>query len=155
MACVVAVITIALLANAPKPEPVRVWFVRATNELGETKLIFEGTNGSSREIVLLAIANTGAVVQAKRPRPFRPPVDATTVRAAEGTNFNFTLKAPSNDVLYYVMWLFHERGLRPTLWQRSRATSSDFLYAHRMPRLAVRIQPTLEEHYIPSTEIKE
>src|SRR5689334_8163973 len=97
LAGVVAVIMIALLAIAPKKEPLKVWSVGSTNEWGVKKLVFEGTNGSSSEIVFFATANTGAVVQAKRPRPFRPPVDATIVRAAEGTNFNFTLKAPSND----------------------------------------------------------
>src|SRR5690349_11070987 len=45
LACVVAAATIALLASAPKPEPVKVWFVRATNEAGVKKLVFEGTNG--------------------------------------------------------------------------------------------------------------
>src|SRR5438874_1098411 len=46
LACVVAVATIALLANAPKPEPVKVWFVGYTNVYGRKCLVFAGTNGT-------------------------------------------------------------------------------------------------------------
>jgi len=65
LACVVVVIAFVLLASAPKPEPVKVWFVRATNELGVRKLVFEGTNGLPRPIVLITLATTGAVHHAK------------------------------------------------------------------------------------------
>ena len=39
LACVVAVTIIALLAKAPRKEPVTVRFVRSTNEMGIKKLI--------------------------------------------------------------------------------------------------------------------
>ena len=61
LAGVVAVVTIALLAIAPKKEPVRVWFVRATNEAGVKKLVFEGTNALTREVTFSAYVVPGVM----------------------------------------------------------------------------------------------
>src|SRR5689334_285329 len=67
LAVVVAVVTSALLANAPKPEPVRVWFVRATNDGGVKRLVFEGTNGFPRPVEFIAGVGTGTIRQTNAP----------------------------------------------------------------------------------------
>jgi hypothetical protein len=155
LACVVAVTIIALLANTPKNQPVTVRFVRSTNELGIKKLVFEGMNGLPREIKLFAGVVTGAIHHAKAPAPVDPVYGWTITIPAAGTNFYFTLEAPSNDVPYYVMWWFYDIGSFATRWGRLRMGCRDFFRTHGMPRLAERFAFTADVHYIPSTEIKE
>src|SRR5690348_12894961 len=102
LACVVAVITIVLLAIPPKKEPVKVWFVRATNELGVKKLVLEGTNGLPREIQFAVFVFTGGVHQAKPTAGFDEFYDWTNLAVDVGTNIYFTVSAPAKDVPYYV-----------------------------------------------------
>src|SRR5437762_14372749 len=82
LACVVAVITIVFLATAPKPEPVKVWFVRSTNEMGEKKLFFQGTNGIPKQVYYVACVATGAVRHARMPSGLRPGYNLTSGVAA-------------------------------------------------------------------------
>ena len=155
LAVVVAVVTIALLANAPKPEPVKVWFVRATNEAGVKKLVFEGTNGVVRDIEFDAALVTGALEHPQTSVPSPSIVDRSKVWPAKGTNFAFVLNAPPKDVPYYVVWEFHDIDISSTRSGRLRARCWHFFHVHSMPALARPFVPKLELHYIPSTEIKE
>jgi hypothetical protein len=155
LACVVAVTIIALLANTPKKEPVKVWFVRATNEMGEKKLVFQGTNGIARTMVCFTDVVTGATHHAKAPTSLRPSYDLALINAAAGTSFTFTLSAPPKGAPYYVEWSFHETPRVSTRWGRFRTGCCNFFIDHGMPRLARRFAPTPETHYIPSTEFKE
>jgi hypothetical protein len=155
LACVVAVVTIALLATPPKPEPVKVWFVRATNEAGVKKLVFEGTNGIPKRIEFVAVAVTGAIRQIKMPVGPDLPYSGTNNYASGGTIFSFTMKAPPKDVPYFVMWKFYDVESPKTRWWRFRVGCCNFLGAHGMPNVADRLFPWVEQHYIPSSEIKE
>jgi len=155
LAVVVAVVTIALLAILPKKKPVKVWFVRATNELGEKKLVFEGTNGIPRSIEFRACVVTGVTVYAQAPAVPYPNYDWTTDYPGAGTNFYFTLKAPPKDVPYFVECGFRDVGIASTRWGRFRWRCYDFLFTHGMRRLAERFDSRHELQYIPSTEIKE
>jgi hypothetical protein len=152
---VVAVVTIVLLATPPKPEPVKVWFVRATNYPDHKRLVFQGTNGTLERIELDAYAITGAVRHVSTMAGLGPTYHYTSAGVAAGTNFYFALEAPPKDVPYFVMWQFREMGGVSMPWEGFRWRCFKFFYAHGMHRLARRFEPTPEEHYIPSTEIKE
>jgi len=155
LAVVVAVATIALLATPPKPEPVRVWFVRATNELGVKKLVFEATNGFPRGMVFYAGVFTGAIPHPKTQAPDYPVDGGIFALPAAGANFSFTLNAPSNDAPYFVTWEFQETKSLATRWGRFQMRCYDFCNAHGMTGLAGRFAAWRSVHYIPSTEIKE
>jgi hypothetical protein len=155
LACVVAVTIVALLPETPKKEPVAVWFVRSTNELGEKKLVFEGTTGIPGQVAVFAGVFPGAVPPAKTQALMRPWYDYTFAASASGTNFYFTLKAPPKDVRFYVMWESHEIRRPATGWGRFRLGCYSFFNAHNMPRLARRFDAQAGGHYIPSAEIKE
>ena len=154
-AVVVASVTIALLANAPKPEPVKVVFVRATNEAGVKKLVFEGTNGAPRRILFSAGAYTGALDDTEAQIRRRLYHNVTIDWLAAGTNFNFTVDAPSNDAPYFVMWSFHELKSSRTGFERFQLWCDVFFRAHGMPAVGRRLGVHVETHYIPSTELKE
>ena len=155
LACVVVVITIVLLALAPKQEPVKVWFVRATNELGEKTLVFEGTNGAPKQLYYAACVSTGNVRHPSMPPGLRPGYNLISSVGAARTNFSFTLNAPSNGVPYPVMWRFADMRPAQTRWERFRMACFNFFSNHHMPALANRFVPAIHWHYIPSTEIKE
>jgi len=155
LACVVAVVTIVLLATPPKPEPVKVWFVRATNVLGEKKLVFEGTNGSPREIVAFAVVVTGSAGSAKAPAGPVPSYDVSRAEAAVRTSFTLALATPPKDVPYRVMWWFDDIHYPQTREGRFRKACCYFFVNHGMPALARRFARKPDVHYIPSSEIKE
>ena len=142
--CVVAAATIMLLASMPKQEPVKVWFVRATNEAGVKKFVFEGTNGMTREIGVFAYLITGGG---------RPGGDLSTSVGRARTNFQFALKAPPKDVPYVVEWYF--RGIPLTRWQKLREVVQVFFTTHHMPTLADRLAFSPEMRTIASSEIDE
>jgi hypothetical protein len=142
------VTVIALLTETPKKEPVAVWFVHSTNEMGEKKLVFEGTNGTSRPIEFISCVVTGEV----RHRGF---YDASTVCPSAGTNFDFTVKMPPKDAPYYVRWEVRDHPLFVRPWNRFRVACGNFFRAHGMPALAGRFYPTARWHYIFPTDIKE
>ena len=155
LAVVAAVVTIALLATPPKPEPVKVWFARATNEAGVKKLVFEGTNGMSRQIGLLTCVVTGAVLQANSLPGLPSRYDYIYSEIAPGTNFRLTLYAAPKDLPFCVMWELHDFARPWTALRRLRVEYSDLFMWHGMPRLAKLLNRQPEVHYIPSTEIKE
>ena len=155
LAVVVAVVTIVFLANAPKREPVKVWFVRATNEAGVKMLVFEGTNAFPRHIFLGAAVVTGAIHQAKRPDIYSSYDRGTNPYVAAGTNFYFTLNAPPKVIPYWVLWSSLDNPHVSTPWETLRWRCYDFLGTHGMPRLADHFAPSPNFHYIPSSEIKE
>ena len=155
LAVVVAAVTIALLANAPKPEPVKVWFVRATNEAGVKRLVFEGTNGTGRKVVIFAAVFTGAVPDAKAPTVPSLPYNFTNSAVPTRTSFCLTMVPPPNDATYYVEWVVLHEPADQTRWRRFRWACFDYASAHNMPRLAGLLLPNTETHMIPSTEIKE
>ena len=155
LACVVAVAIVALLANTPKKEPVKVWFVNSTNHFGYKELVFQGTNGIPRQIWLSASVFTGAIHQAKAPAGLSPPYYSDIAWPAAGTNFSFTLWKPRKDVSCYVMWHFDDFSAPATRWKRFRVRCYCFFRMHRMPALARPFEARAEVHYIPSTELKE
>ena len=155
LAVVVALVTIVLLTNAPKQEPVRVWFVRATNELGEKKLVFEGTNGLPRGIAYSACVITGAIHHAEMSEEWTPYSDGIKTNAAARATFTFALEAPPKDAPYYVSWWFEGTNGPTTRWGKFRMACFDFLGTHGMYGLANRFAPVVESHLIPSSEIKE
>ena len=155
LAVVVAVVTIALLTNAPKPEPVKVWFVRATNVAGVKRLVFEGTNGTGRAVEVFAVAATGAPRQEKVIYGADPVGMDGYAASAAGTPFTLTLKAPPKDASYHVVWWVDDKIDPLTRWERFRWGCRDFFRAHGMYRIAGRFMPKAKEHYIPSSEIKE
>ena len=153
--CVVALITIVLLANAPKPEPVKVWFVRATNEGGVKRLVFEGTNGMRTGIsatAWLAAAGGSGSNTASR---FTNREEVTNRIVAAGTGFDFSLEAPTKNVPYIVVWYFYDDPPFQTRGQRFRFRANTLFRAIGMPRLAERLFSTTHRHIVPSTEIKE
>ena len=155
LAVVVAVVTIVLLANAPKPEPVKVWFVRATNEAGVKKLVFEGTNGLRREIYIQADVFSGTTNIADMPW-MSPSVDRTNdIRVPGGTNFVFALKEPPRDLPYYLDWWFYDDEAMTTRWARVQLRCYDFLVTHHMDSLAEPLADFPKHHYITSTSIKD
>jgi hypothetical protein len=155
LACVVAVVTIVLLATPPNTEPVKVWFVRATNELGEKKLVFEGTNALPRGVVVSACFLTSAIPPGKAQVELRPLYDTAKLFTAAGTNFHFTLYSPPKDVSYAVTWGVDDIGAPMTLSWKPRLACHKFFLARGMTRMAIRFSPTPELHYIPASEIKE
>jgi hypothetical protein len=148
LACAVAVVTIVSLAIPPKPEPVKVWFVRATNEGGVKRLVFEGTNGVPRQIVFFVYAVIGAI-------PGGSVTNSASAVVAPGAVSTFTLTAPPTGVSYYVAWGFIDRERANTLWCRARIRCGYFFIAHGMPLLADFLDPAPKVRYIPSSEIKE
>ena len=149
-ACVVAAAAIVLLATPPRSEPVKVRFVRATNEAGVKKLVFEGTNAVPGEIWLEAELYIGS------PGRGMPEFyDRAKVPSKPGTNFYFPLKAPPRDGPYYVVWHFFDLRSLPTRWRNFRMGCWNFLDDHGMYALARPILPVAKDHYIPSSEIKE
>ena len=155
LACVVAVITIVLLANAPKKEPVKVWFVRSTNELGLKKLVFQATNGLPTDITLSAWVVTGETTHAKAPGYLIPSYGAFFPLLFAGRSSDFALDAPPNDVTYHVEWMFDDMGRVSMRREGLRSRCFKFFNTHGMPHLADRFVPKTEVHCIPSTEIKE
>jgi hypothetical protein len=154
-ACVVAVIIFAMQETTPKKEPVAVWFVRATNYFGYTKLAFRGTNGLAGEVEFVACVVIGNVPHGKASARSGSPFDQIMLGADAGTNFDFILKVPPKDVPYYVEWAVDDFLTPTTRWERFRWGCCNFFSAHGMPRLAHRFLPRAKLHYIPSTEIKE
>ena len=154
LACVLAVITITLLATPPKPEPVKVWFVRATNEAGVRKLVFEGTNGTVGMIQVDACVVTGAVRQVKIPTDSVVFYDTHDAVVTGGGSFKFILLAPQGDVPYSVRWDFYTLERPGTLLGKLRWDCYDFLFVHGMPRLAQLFSSKAATHYIPSSEIR-
>jgi hypothetical protein len=155
LACVVAVITIALLASAPKPEPVKVWFVRATNELGVKKLVFEGTNSIPREIRVFAFVLPAAMGDTNTLTGLPPDTGGGSIKVPPGERFTFTLEVPPRVTLYYVSWEFDDTARELTRWGRLQTGCYNFFSAHGMPRVAARFAPPAHTHIIPSSEIKE
>jgi hypothetical protein len=162
LGCVVAVTTVALLSLTPKKEPVKVWFVRSTNELGTNKLVFQGTNGISGEIEYFACVITNSIrhtdPRLRDPETLnevRPFYSELTRRAASGETFYFNLEVPPKGTSYYLMWASDDRGQTATPWRRFRMVCYDFFRGHGMGRIAERFAPRIEMHYIPSTEFKE
>ena len=155
LACVVAVITIVLLANAPKKEPVKVWFVRSTNELGLKKLVFQATNGLPTDITLSAWVVTGETTHAKAPGYLIPSYGAFFPLLFAGRSSDFALDAPPNDVTYHVEWMFDDMGRVSMRREGLRSRCFKFFNTHGMPRLGRCIYPPTVTRYISSTEIKE
>ena len=152
---VVAVIMIALLAIPPKEEPVNVWFVRATNEAGERRLVFEGTNGTAREGALLVGVIIGAAPYVETVETMGTPFDAKRTHIAPGTKASITLKAPATNVSFHVVWAFQAGPRHATPWQRLDLACYNFFRRNGMPSLAKRFWPTPEFHYVPPFEINE
>ena len=176
LAVVVAALTIAFFLTQPKPEPVKVWFVRTTNLLDMGRLVlqkdgsiplippqpgthkallFKGTNATLREIQFAAELFMGAMGQAKAPIGFQRHYSHTFANVAAGTNFNFTLLPPPEDVSYYVVWQFNEKRRPPTRSEKFRIACYNFFRAYEMPSLAEGFWPTPTPHIILSSAIKE
>ena len=155
LACVLAAATIALLASAPKPKQVKVWFVRATNEAGVKKLVFEGTNGRRGGIGLVVCIVPGVIGEHKNPDDGFQVLSWTNTTVARGTNSYFTLEPPAKGVSYYVAWSFYHTPPPPAAWVKFRVACWRYFSTHSMPRLARYFAFKAEMHYIPSTEIKE
>src|SRR5690242_13354851 len=130
LACVVAVTIVALLPETPKKEPVRVWFVRSTNEMGTNKLVFRGTNSIAREIAFSAWLFTGAIPHGKAQADADLFIDVTYDSVAARTNFYFALNAPPNAVPYYVEWKFVDLWRPKTRWYIFRLECCNFFCAH-------------------------
>ena len=152
---VVAVVTIVLLANAPKSEPVKVWFVRATNEGGEKKLVFEGTNGCSGRIIFSAYVVPGAPPHGTAPVFLVVADNSIFTHASARATFSFTLRAPANDVSYYVAWEYRDIVSHFSRWNSFRRECHNFFLRQGMDRAAKHFTSPTEPHYILSTEIKE
>jgi hypothetical protein len=155
LACVVVVTTIALLASAPKKEPVKVWFVCSTNYGHHEKLVFEGTNGLPEGIGFSAGVVTGTMPRAKTPTDSLTYYHWTHTISAAGTNFDFALVAPLKDVPYYVVWEFHGIGNPETRWEKFRIWFRDAFVGLGLGRPAKHSERPTHVHYIPSSEIKE
>jgi len=155
LAVVVAVITIVLLAIPLEKEPVRVWFVRATNELGVKKLVFEGTNGLTNRITYYAYLSPGSKRHVTTPGAWDSYYDLASGVKGAGESFTFTLKPPPKEVPYYVKWSFDGNPWRATRSGGFRMRCYSFLLTHGWYRLADHLKPTPKFHYIPSSEIKE
>jgi hypothetical protein len=154
LAAVVAVTAIALLAKSPKDKSAAARFVGYTNYDGQKRLVLQGTNGIPRQRKLFAAVGTGAIPQKAWTGPEVTFYDATSVGAAPGTNFYFTLRVPSNDIPYYVTWYLYDSPPRVTRWGKVRSWFYRFFTARSMPDLANRFA-TSQPQYIPSTEFKE
>ena len=155
LAVVVAVAMIALLPTAPKPEPVKVWFVRATKEGGVKRLVFEGTNGLTKAIQINAFVFEGATDKAS-PRPTNHFFyDWVFTNAPAKANVQFNVSVPGKGVPYYVKWFFNDNSASVTSWGRFRMRCYDFFSAHSMPSVAGHFEFKTVQHIIPSTEIKE
>ena len=176
VAVVGAVVTILLLANAPKPEPVKVWFVGTTNtpspdivlfpgqvhvpvpsidSRGYKHLIFRATNGSSSKIRLIVYLFAGEIGQTNAQAAARTPHAVTSSALAAGKSCDFALVSPGRGVPYYIEWNFYDVTAPSTRWRKLRWECYNFFCAHNMPRLANLILPPALSHFIPSTEIKE
>jgi hypothetical protein len=155
LACVAAVTIIALLANTPKNEPVTVRFVRSTNEMGEKKLVFEGTNGLPRGIMYSALVTmtSAAAVRTGNWSPLYH--DPAYGVASPGRPFKFSLDAPPKDTDWGVLWGFSEHGHAPTRWEKVRTGCSLFLTKHGMRTLARHFADPGHTRYIPATDLKE
>jgi hypothetical protein len=152
---VVAVITIALLAIPPKPEPVRVWFVGTTNDAGVKKLVFAGTNGLATKAEIHAYSYTDEPNNRKLIDGLNPRDEDGYAIPRAGETFTFLLKAAPNGVPYRVRWEFHERRDKMTRWGEVREGVYGILRAHGMTALARPFAPGTRGPDIPSTEIKE
>jgi len=149
------IVMAVFLLSAPIHEAVSVWFVRSTNEVGEKQLVFKGTNGFSIQILFYADVFTNAAYPT-RARPRMNHVNGwTRTNVVAGTSFDFTLKTPTSDVPYYVVWAYHETGPAATRWEKVRIALHDFFRDHGMPTLSRRFGRTGDAHSIASTEIKE
>ena len=155
LTCVVAVTMVVLLATPPKPEPVKVWFVRATNEGGVKKLVFEGTNGLTNRITYYAYLSPRSKRYVTTPGAWAPYYDLASGGKGPGESFTFTLKAPPKDVPYYVKWSFDDNPWHTTRSGGFRMACYNFLLTHGKFRLAEHFKPKVDFHYIPSSEIKE
>ena len=155
LAGVVAVTVIALLALTPKKEPVRVWFVGYTNDMGQKRLVFGGSNSLPRQIGFSVCVFTGEIHHAKAPADLEPYNDWVVGGRTEEGSFPFTLYVPPKGVPYYVAWALYQTPPSTTRWWRFRMGCGRFFARHGMPRLARRVAPKPDTHYIPSTEIKE
>src|SRR5438874_1866661 len=116
---------------APTKCPVKVWFARSTNESGEKKIVFQGTNGTSGAIYLFAGVFTGSIGHS-----MVMAYTTSVVPAAE--TFTFALDAPAKDLPYFVMWSFHCMGVVSRRWVRFQTACFMFFFARGMPRLAGR-----------------
>jgi hypothetical protein len=155
LACVVAVVTIVLLATPPKPEPVKVWFVGSTNYNGIRTLHFKGTNGLPRatwysaSVVLTSVKKA----QASGLAPvYHSPAFGL---ALSGGTFTFSLDAPPQGTEWCVTWASSGNDFAQTRWEGVREGCSAFLGNLGMRKLARRFSVPSHTHYIPSTEIKE
>jgi hypothetical protein len=162
LACVVAVVTIVLLATPPKPEPVKVWFVGYTNDYGRKWLVFAGTNGTPIQTEVDSCVVTGEIwqVRARIPNyqtlvPILASLPEARTSTPRGECFRFTLPVPHKEVPYCVIWYVPDFVDPAWRYGRLRWGCYKFLVAHHMPRLAQYLVPYGKLHYIPSTEIKE
>jgi hypothetical protein len=162
LAAVVVVLTIVFLANAPKPEPVKVWFVGYTNYYGRKGAVFAGTNGTPIQTEVDSCIVTGEIWQVRARIPNYQTLLATGGRRFEartstprGECFRFTLPVPRKEVPYCVIWWVPDFMDPAWRYGRVRWACYNFLIAHHMPRLAQNLVPYEKLHYIPSTEIKQ
>jgi hypothetical protein len=148
LACVIAIALVALLATAPTPRPVSVWFVGYTNSNGHIKLVFQGTNGTPRDIRYLAGVSTNRAAHAKTIAGSGPYLDLTGGNASASGIFSFSLDAPTEGTPWHVMWYFTENPRAPTPWERLRGQCSAFFKKHGMPKFARRFWSGPDLHYI-------
>src|SRR5262245_24560551 len=155
LACVPAIIIVALLLKAPTPAPARIWFVRSTNVNGVKTFVFEGTNGTAGKVAFDAWFTTN--MSARYRLNALPTDDEETARQSipPGQSFTFTLVAPPKEPATRLMWVCSGPELEPKRWVRFRADCADFLDGHGMPALAARFAPYPIRQVFPAEEMKE
>src|SRR5262249_50063650 len=152
LACVPAIIIVALLLQAPTPAPARIWFVRSTNVNGVKTFVFEGTNGTAGKVAFDAWFTTNMSAQYRLHAIPEDYEDAARQSIPPGESFTFTLVAPPKEPASRLMWVCSGPELEPKRWVRLRADVTAFLEDHGMPGLAARFAPYRTGQIIPAEE---
>src|SRR5215471_3566734 len=120
LACVLAIITVALLLKAPTPGPVSIWFVRSTNVNGVKTLVFQGTNRTSGLMYYAAYITTNLTASSfPGLSPDASQYPSSGIVSA-GESFTFTFVAPLKEPAWRVAWRFAEPKAVPTRWDNIR-----------------------------------
>jgi len=145
----------ALFLKALTNEPVSVKLVFSTNDNGQRKLIFEGTNGLPRRIAYVARImriGTSATQAIHLANVYH---ETAYGNIWEERTFRFSLDVPTNDVSWYMMWYFNDLDRTPSRLEMARLNCYVFLADHHMGILARPFAGRDNRHFIPSTDLKE
>lgn len=155
LAYVFALALAVLFVKPRAPEPVSVRFLGSTNDNGQKKLLFEGTNGLTNMIRYVAFIAWSPTNEPQSIRFIFLGQRMGSYAAGPRETFKFSLDAPPKNTDWHVSWSYSDPAHAPTRMEKIHARCYDFFMEHHMPILARPLKAGIHMYSIPSTDLKD